>query len=283
MTNLKECLAGRLDMHELEILPRSCDVIGDIAILRLPEALRHRAREIAEAVMQINSHIKTVLNQASPVSGDFRLRQLEWIAGEKKTETIHREHGCLFKVNLEKCYFSPRLLYERARIADLVKPSEVVVNMFAGVGCFSIVIAKKSEAKKVYSIDINPWAIKYMKENIRLNHVCHIVTAILGDAKDVITKYLRDVADRVLMPLPEKAYEYINYALKALKPCGGMIHYYDFVHASKGENPIRKIENKIGYKLSLLGVDFKVSSGRVVRTTGPRWFQVSLDIKINRK
>jgi len=283
MTNLKEYLAGKLDAHELEILPRSYDVVGDIAIVRLPEALRHRAEEIASAIMRINNHVKTVLNQISPVSGDFRLRRLEWIAGEKKTETIHKEHGCLFKVDLEKCYFSPRLSYERKRIAELVKPSEVIINMFAGVGCFSIVIAKKSEAKKVYSIDVNPWAIKYMKENIRLNRVCHIVTAVLGDSKDVIAKRLQGIADRVLMPLPEKAYEYIIYALKALKPCGGMIHYYDFVHARKGENPVHKIEEKISYKLALLRTDFEVSFGRIVRTTGPRWFQISLDIKINQK
>ena len=91
--------------------------------------------------MQTHKRIKTVLRQASPVSGDFRLRKLEWIAGERKTETVHKEYGCILKVDLGKCYFSPRLSYERNRIAHQVQPGEVMVNMFAGVGSYSIVIA----------------------------------------------------------------------------------------------------------------------------------------------
>ncbi len=280
---LKEHLAGRLDAWELKILPSSYDVIGDIAIIRIPDALKHRAEEIAEAIMQINSHVHTVLNQVSPVSGDFRLRRLEWVMGEKKTETIHKEHGCLFKVDLEKCYFSPRLSFERARIAGQVKPSEIIVNMFAGVGCFSILIAKKSEAKKVYSIDINPDAFKYAEENIRLNRVEHVVKPILGDAGEIIEEKVEGTADRVLMPLPEKAYEYMDFALEALKPGGGIIHYYDFTHAKKNEDPVGKVEEKVCDKLRLLGVDFEIYSSRIVRTVGPRWFQTVLDIKVNKK
>ena len=279
--HLKEHLADSLEAWELKILPRSYDIVGDIAIVRIPEALRHRAGEIAEAIVQINSHVRTVLNQVSPVSGDFRLRRLEWIFGEKKTETIHREHGCLFKVDLEKCYFSPRLLFERSRIAGQVKPFETVINMFAGVGCFSIIIAKNSSVGKVYSIDINPWAIRYAEENVRLNRVEHIVKPILGDAKIVIEDELKGLADRVLMPLPEKAYKYVDYAIMALKSDGGIIHYYDFIHAGRGEDPVQKVEERIRRRLELLKVNSEVCFGRVVRTVGPRWFQIALDIKIN--
>ena len=279
--HLKEHLADKFEAWELKILPGSYDIVGDIAIVRIPEALRHRASEIAEAIIQINSHVRTVLNQISPVSGDFRLRRLEWIYGEKKTETIHREHGCLFKVDLEKCYFSPRLLFERSRIAEQVKPSETVINMFAGVGCFSIIIAKKSDVRRVYSIDINPWAIRYAEENVRLNRVEHIVKPILGDAKIVIEDKLKGLADRVLMPLPEKAYEYIDYAIIALKSEGGVVHYYDFVHAGRGEDPIQKVEERICRKLRLFKIDSEICFGRVVRTVGPRWFQIALDIKID--
>jgi len=280
---LKDYLADRLESWELEILPSSYDVVGDIAIIRISDVLKHRAKEIAEAIMKINSHVQTVLNQVSPVSGDLRLRQLKWVMGKKKTETIHKENGCLFKVDLEKCYFSPRLSFERSRIARQVKPSEIVVNMFTGVGCFSVLIAKKSEAKKVYSIDINPWAIKYAEENVRLNRVGHIVRPVLGDAKDVIEEKLKGMADRVLMPLPEKAYEYVDFALKALKPNVGIIHYYDFTHAKRDENPISKVEEKIGNKLRFFKIDFEIYFGRIVRTVGPRWFQIALDIRINKK
>jgi len=281
--SLREHLAERLEAWELEILPCSYDIIGDIAIIRIPNALKHRAKEIAEVIMQINSHVKTVLNQVSSVSGDFRLRRLEWVMGEKKTETIHKEHGCLFKVDLERCYFSPRLSFERARIAGQVKPSEIIVNMFAGVGCFSIIIAKKSKAKRVYSIDINPWAIKYAEENTELNRVEHIVKPVLGDAKNIIEEELEGAADRVLMPLPEKAYKYVDFAVEALKPSGGIIHYYDFTHANRNENPIAKVKKKICGKLRLLKIDFEVYSGRIVRTVGPRWFQIVLDIRIGKK
>ena len=283
MSRLREYLAGRLEDWELKILPGSYDIVGDIAVIRIPNDLRHRAKEIAKAIMEINRHVKTVLNQVSPVSGSFRLRRLEWIMGEKRTVTIHREYGCLFKVDLEKCYFSPRLSYERFRVAELVRPSETVINMFAGVGCFSILIAKRSKVDKVYSIDLNPWAIKYAIENIRLNGVEHIVEAILGDAKMIIEERFVETADRVLMPLPEKAYEYLDYAIEALKPNGGTIHYYDFIHAGKDEDPICKVKEKISRKLNKFGIDFKVEFGRIVRTVGPRWFQVVLDVRVNKR
>lgn len=278
--DLREKLSGILNPEELRMLYSSFDIIGDIAVLRIPKALEHRAEIIAEAVMQINRHVRTVLCQVSPVSGEYRLRELRWLRGEKRTETVHREHGCIFRVDLSRCYFSPRLLYERMRIAKQVKPGETIVNMFAGVGCFSIIIARHAKPSKVYSIDINPDAVRYMQTNIALNKVEGVVEAIEGDAKEVILTRLRGIADRVLMPLPEKAYEYLDYALIALKPGGGVIHYYDFEHAGRGEDPIKKVAEKVSRKLSGMGVGFSVESARVVRSVGPRWYQVVLDILI---
>jgi len=220
-----------------------------------------------------------VLAQTSPVRGDFRLRKLEYIAGENKAITLHKESGCLFSVNVGECYFSPRLFYERMRIAKQVRKGEVIVNMFAGVGCFSIAIAKHSNAEKLYSIDINPVAVQNMQENVRLNRVYGKVMPILGDAKEVIEKTLCHVADRVIMPLPEKAFEYLPYALLALKKAGGWIHYYDFEHAKKNEDPIVKVRLKVAEKLGSLGVAFEIPFGRVIRTTGPNWYQIVLDIK----
>ncbi|MCX8171624.1 MAG: class I SAM-dependent methyltransferase family protein [Candidatus Bathyarchaeota archaeon] len=279
--NLKDRLTGFLEPSEIKMLYKSFDIVGDIAILKIPERLEGKGEVIAEALMQIHRNVKTVLCQVGPVSGDLRLRELRWLRGEKRFETIHKEHGCLFKVDLSKCYFSPRLSYERMRIARQVKSGEVIVNMFAGVGCFSIIIARHSGAKKVYSIDINPAAIHYMRENINLNRVENVVEAILGDSKEIILSRLTGAVDRVLMPLPEKAYEYLDYALMALKPTGGIIHYYDFEHTKKGEDPIANVADKVSKKLSDLGVAFNISLARIVRTVGPRWFQVALDIFIS--
>jgi len=278
--NLRLLLADKLEPWELKLVYKSYDIVGDIAVIRVPEPLKQRSKIIAEAVMQTHKRLKAVWHQTSSVSGDFRLRSLEFVLGERKTETLHKEHGCIFKFDLEKCYFSPRLSYERTRIAQQVQPGEVILNMFAGVGCYSIVIAKHSEAEKIFSIDINPAAIEYMQENIKLNKVEEKVVPVQGDAKKVIDERLQNVADRVLMPLPERAYEYLDYALLAVRPIGGWIHYYDFEHAKKGENPIEKIEAKVSEKLEMLGVNFQVVFGRIVRTTGPNWYQVVLDIQV---
>jgi len=276
---LKSILDGKLPRHELEGLNGSYDIIGDIAIIKTPDSLKVSSLEVAETVMRIHKQVKTVLRQTSGVSGEFRLRELQWIAGEKKTETEHKEFGCVFKVDVENCYFSPRLSFERMRVAKLVKPNETVVNMFAGVGTFSVLMTRFSKAKRVYSIDLNPSALRFANENIRLNRVEDCVVPVLGDAKEVVFEHLGHICDRVVMPLPEKAYAYLDCAAFALKPSGGWIHYYDFEHAPGNEDPVEKVKTRVAEKMREMGVGFEVPSGRVVRSTGPNWYQVVLDIQ----
>jgi len=278
--NLKFLLKETLQPQELNLAFKSYDVVGDIAVIRVPETLKPKSQIVAEAIMRTHKNVKTVLLQTGAVSGDFRLRQLEWVAGEKRTATVHKEFGCLYMVDLERCYFSPRLSFERRRITSLVKPNEIVVNMFAGVGCFSIVMARHSKVKKVFSIDVNPAAFEFMSKNVKLNRVLNQVIPILGDAKKVVKEKLNHVADRVVMPLPERAYEYLDDALTALKPSSGWVHYYDFVHAGKGENPVERVKEKVAAKLDESKVNFKLPFGRVVRATGPYWFQVVVDVLV---
>jgi len=278
--NMKKVLADKLNSKELKRIYKSYDIVGDIAIIRVPDPQLHYSKLIAEAIMTIHREVKSVWRQSSSVSGDFRLRSLEHILGKETTETCYREHGCLYKTDLKKTYFSPRLSYERMRIAGLIQKRETVVNMFAGVGCYSIAIAKHSAPMKVYSVDVNPSAFQYLRENIRLNRVESVVVPIAGDAKEVIEKGLQNVADRVLMPLPKLAYDYLTYAWLALKPAGGWIHYYSFEHTKKDEDPIKKVEKQVIEKLRRLDEGFKVTKGRVVRTIGPRWFQIVLDIHV---
>jgi len=279
---LRKTLSRVLSSGDLGKVYNSYDIVGKIAIIRLPCASPENAPSVAKAIMSAHKNVKTVLVQESPVAGDFRLRRLRHVAGENKTSTVHKESGCLFSVDVEKCYFSPRLSHERSRIARIIKPKETVVNMFAGVGCFSIIIAKQVNTSKVFSIDVNPEAIQFMQENIRLNRVYDKVIPLLGDSKEIINNRLQHVADRVLMPLPEKAFEYLPYAVSALKASGGWIHYYDFEHAKKTENPTEKTKLKVAEKLTSLGVAFELPYSRVVRTTGPNWYQVALDIQAAR-
>lgn len=277
---LKKFLFGTIPQADLVHISNSYDIIGDIAILRLNKKSRQYVQGIADSIMHIHKNVKTVLMQKTPVQGDYRLRTLEYVAGLNKTITVHKEFGCLFSVDVEKCYFSPRLSFERARILKQVENGEVIVNMFAGVGCFSIVIAKHSNVSKVFSIDLNPFAIKYMEKNVRLNRVYGTVVPIKGDAKNVIIKQLNNVADRVLMPLPEIAFQYLTWALLALKRSGGWIHYYDFVHARKKELFLEKVKLKVEEKLVALETNFAIPSSRIVRTVGPNWYQIVLDIAI---
>jgi len=276
--NLREALRGIVPEEKLAVL-RAFDVIGDIAVVKIPEELSPWKEEIGRALMRVQKNVRTVLNQTSPVGGEFRTRGLEFLAGEEKTETIHRESGCVFKVDLAKTYFSPRLGTERLRIARLVRPGETVTNMFAGVGCYSIVIAKHSGASVVYSIDKNPDAFRYMVENIRLNRVGDRVFPILGDARDVIAERLAGKADRVIMPLPELSRNFLETALNAIKPEGGIIHFYDY-----GEEPdiygpsfrfVSSEASKRGFKSTLAG-------SRRVRSYAPRCYHIVLDVMLSR-
>jgi len=273
----KEKLKAFLPEAEVERFRSSLEIVGDLAIIKLPPELESWGSRIAEAILQTHRNVRAVYQQITPVQGDFRLRGFRLLAGEGGTETIHREHGCLFKTDIAETYFSPRLQYERLRVARLVQPGEVVVNMFAGVGCFSLVIARHARPSKVYSIDLNPKAYHYMRENILLNKLAGIVEPILGDAKSVILERLRGKADRVLMPLPEKAREYLPYALEALKPAGGWLHYYEFLHAGRAREALSQ-----AFKLlpeNLHGFRLKPEAGRIVRSVGPGWYQVVLDVE----
>ncbi len=278
---MRQRLKARVNPSESSKVYNSYDLVGDIAVIKVPNDDEENAKKAAEAIMKLYPRkVKSVFMQSSSVHGAFRVRQLKFLAGENRTLTVHKEHGCLFRVDVEKCYLSPRLLLEHERIPSLVANGEVVVNMFSGVGCFSILIAKKALDSKVYSIDINPTAFECMQENVRLNRVFNLVFPMLGDSKQIIHSQLQGVADRVLMPLPELALEYLPHALMALKPSGGWIHYFDFQHAAKDEDPIEKTRQKVAKRLDDLGASYSLGFARVIRSTGPNWYQTILDIHI---
>ncbi len=268
---LKDLMKGHLSEEELKKLYGAFDMIGDIAIFKVPEELEKHKYLIGQKLLESIKHVKSVWCQVGPVSGEYRIRELEHVAGEKRSLTTYREHGCRFVVDVTKVYFSPRLSMERLRIAQLVRDGEEVFNMFAGVGTFSVIIAKKRETVKVYSSEINPEAYKLMVENVRLNKVEDRVIPLLGDAAEHAEE-LKGKVDRVLMPLPEKAKEFLPKAVKTLKG-KGWIHYYTHVHYDKGEDPVEKAKLEVK--------DMDVRFGRVVREVGPRLAQVVLDIYVD--
>lgn len=257
------------------------EIIGDIAVIRVPFGMRpEELRPLAERLLSEFSYIKSVWAGLPGISGAYRLRPYVHLAGEKRSTTIYKEHGCLFKVDITRVYVSPALNYEHRRIAELVKPGEIVTNMFAGAGFFSIITARYSRPKKVYSIDINPDAYIFMVDNIRLNKVENVVEPILGDAAKIIEEKLSDTSDRVLMPYPEIALDYLKYALIALRKGKGWIHVYLHIDAGKKEDPIDKARIIVLDRLIQLGYIGNVVSGRIVRTIAPRKYQVVLDVLI---
>lgn len=258
------------------------EFIGDLALIRVPIGVDPESlRPLAEELIKRFSFVKSVWAALPGVEGAYRLRKHVWLAGEQRSETIYREHGCLFKVNINKVYISPSLNYEHIRIARLVKPGEVVVNMFAGAGLFSIIIAKYSRPRKVYSIDINPDAYNYMVENVFLNRVGDLVEPILGDAREVIAKRLVGVADRVLMPYPELALEYLTDAIKALRDGTGYLHVYLHVHVNKGEHYLEKSKRIVEEKINTIGVnDYRIENLRKIRNVGPRLHQTVVDLYV---
>lgn len=261
----------------------SFDIIGDIAITKLPLFTPENARAAAQAIAQRHRNVKAVFVQSSAVTGEHRVRSLTCVFGENRTWAVHKENGCQFEVDVGKCYFSPRLSHERLRVAKLIQPHETVVNMFAGVGCFSILIAKQAPTAKVFSIDINPVAVHYMQRNILRNRVFGRVVPLLGDAAILIKAQLQNLADRVLMPLPEKSLEYLPAAVSALKPQGGWVHVHTFEHAAKTEDPAKKTVERLNIALDKLNLDFKVAAVRVVRSTGPNWWHLVTDVKVSRR
>ena len=275
---LKELLQERLDRTELEKLSSSFDIIGTIAIIKIPESLTSKRKLIADALIEEIRPVKSVFCQVSAIEGDYRLRKLELISGENSPITVYKEHGCTFKVDVINTYFSPRLSTERLRIAKLTEPNEVIVNMFGGVGTFSIIISRYNNSAKVYSIDSNPIATDMCRQNIEINKLTGNVIPVLGDAEQEIHKSLKGIAKRVLMPLPEKARDFVDAAVSSLENGSGMIHYFCHVGA---DNKKTAIQNGVmDTSESFSKFNHTIRNVRVVREVGPRFYQIVSDVMV---
>jgi len=273
-----DAAANKLPPHLLASFPRAIDVIGEVAIVEIPPELEDYKKIVGEAVLQAHRHVRTVLAKSGAVKGVKRLREYEVIAGSGRTETAHREHGCIYYLDVKKVYFSPRLSFEHLRVASQVIAGETVIDMFAGIGPFSILIAKMHRNVKIYSIDINPEAVRYLERNVIANRVLDKVVPILGDSREVIHERLRGVADRVIMNLPEKADEYVDAACEAIKLEGGIIHYYRFM---RGEAPIKKAERELAEAVKEAGREMlQTLASRRVREVAPGRWQIAIDVRI---
>ena len=274
---LKRALEGVLTEKESEELFSAFDQIGDIIVIRIPDLLLAKKKVIGETLLKEVSTARSIFYQSSDVSGDFRTRTLELLAGEDKTETEYKEFGCRFLVDVEKAFFSPRLSTERERIADVVKDGETVINMFGGVGMFSILAAKNKKCT-VYNIDINPIASKLCEKNISMNKLTGNIISLNGDASQIVNEKLKNKGDRTLMLLPERSDEFLESAILATKN-NGIIHYYSHIHADKKQDAPKLSEKHF---LEVTPVKSEILGSKIVRAVGPRYYQTVVDVKITK-
>ncbi|MCA9812387.1 MAG: class I SAM-dependent methyltransferase family protein [Nitrosarchaeum sp.] len=274
---LKKSLESILTPSESSELISAFDQIGDIIIVRIPDSLLVKKKIIGETLLKEVKIARSIFYQSSPVEGDFRTRNLEVLAGEDKTETEYKEFGCKFTVDVKNAFFSPRLSTERERIANLIKDDEVVVNMFAGVGMFSVMAAKKKRCI-VYSIDINPTASRLCEKNIQANKLIGKIISINGEASQIIKEQLQNKSDRTLMLLPERSDEFLESAINATKN-GGIIHYYSHIHADKKSDAGRLSEKHF---LQVTPVNADILGSKIVRPVGPRYYQTVVDVRIKK-
>jgi len=274
---LRELLSKILTEKELENLVTSYDVIGDIVIVEIPEELVKKEKQIADAVLKTNKRLKVVAKKLGRVESEFRVRPLKVIAGESRTETTYVEHGCRMRLDVAKVYFSIRLSHERKRIAELVKPGENILALFAGVGPFPLVIAKNHPTAKIIAIELNPEAVKYMKENVKLNKAKNILVES-GDARGIVFRKYRDFADRILMPLPRSADKFLDAALAGAKN-NCIVHIYNFAPIEKSYD---EIEKKIFAEAKKAGVGVEIVNKKIVRPYAPKIVQVVVDFRVKK-
>ena len=250
-------------------LPKKWELLGDVLLLRIPNPLQKYQYQIGECYADV-LHAKTVVNALS-IHGEYRLPNVKIIYGNN-TETIHKENNILFKLDVSKIMFSSGNIYERNRIAEYSNKNETVVDMFAGIGYFSIPIAKYSMPKKIYAYEKNPDAYHYLCENIKLNKLNNVVP-ILSDCRNAD----ENIADRIIMGYLKDTHIFLPKAIKILND-NGIIHYHENVVIELFDEKISQIKKIFSNE----NKNMKIINYRVVKSYAPGVSHVVMDIFVYR-
>ncbi|MBI2135015.1 methyltransferase domain-containing protein [Candidatus Woesearchaeota archaeon] len=271
---LKDLLKWKLTQKEIDIIPSSYDIVGSILIFSdFPKKLVKKEKIVGEGLLELHKNIKTIAKKTKKYSGKYRLPKLKIISGEKTKETMHKENNSILKLNVEKVYFSSRLSTERKRIFSQVKNNESVLVMFSGCGPYPITLAKNSKPKEIYSIEINPIACKYQEENIKLNKINNI-KLIKGDVKKILPKISKKF-DRIIMPLPKDAEDFLDLALDKIKK-NGTIHFYSFSEEDKCGSIIKIITEECQKQKKKYKITDIVKCGHF----SPGVFRICVDFRV---
>ena len=271
VVNAEELLQKKLTHKQLKLLPRTKEIVGDILILEIPEALQKKEKLIAEAYLEQHNNIKTVVKKLKIHSGTYRTRKVKILAGKRSKETLHHENGVRMKVHLENMYFSARLGNERLRVAKQVKKNEDVLVMFSGAAPYPLVIAKHAPVSSIYAIEMNPLAHLSALNNVSLNKLDSKIKVLEGDVLHLMPK-MRKKFDRIVLPLPKTGDDYLGLALKKAKK-GAFIHLYTFLREEDIEQEAKKIKELSNNSVKVLR---KVKCGQF----SPGMFRVCFDLKV---
>ena len=278
---LKEELKGKLTEKELSLLPRGFQIVGKVIILKLKPELYDKKNIISEFCLKFFPSIKSIYLNMGKITGTYREpEKIEYIAGINNPLVEHTEHGVRYRFDITKIMFSKGNLNERKFLATLVKPDEVIVDMFAGIGYFSLPIGKHSHPKKIYSIEYNLESYKYLTENININHLEQLITPIKGDSKEEVVKLSNSGirADRVIMGVFPAPKDFIVEALTLTKEQGTFFHYEGVAGKDNYDSLFKEfseIAEKESYKCELL-------SHRFVKSYGPHLYHIVLDILVSK-
>jgi len=273
---IKKMLNNSIPENLLEKLPNKWEKIGDILTIILPKEIESYKKDVAEAYAKILG-CKTVLNDIGGISGEYREPDVELVYGFGTTETIHRENGIYYKLDPQKVMFSSGNMDERIRMAHVSNSNEIVVDLFAGIGYFTLPMAVHSRSKKIYAIEKNPVSFNYLSQNIVLNNVTHIVEPILGDNRKMAPK---DVADRVLLGYFGDTIRFLPIAVESLKNKCGIIHFHDkFPEETVPDKPLEIIKSN----LEKYNKTCELISYKHVKTYAPGISHYVFDIKVGEK
>jgi len=267
---LKKELKGKI--KNLDLLPGSYQILGDICLIKLKDDLLKNKKDIGKAMMKLLPYVKTIC-LIKKVEGEFRQPEVEVIAGNG-TETVHKESGCLFKLDVSEIMWSKGNQEERRRLVKQIRNGEVIVDMFAGVGYWSVILAKNKNVD-IYAIELNPKSYSYLKDNVKLNKVDSKVKTILGDCRKEVVKLK---ADRIIMGYFPGTIEYLEFALKACKDdC--WIHYHDICEKGNENNLLDEI------KEILFVNNFRLVENKfkIVKKYAPGINHIVFDLKVKRK
>ncbi|RAP46651.1 MAG: SAM-dependent methyltransferase [Methanosphaera sp. rholeuAM6] len=239
-------------------------LIGDILVVK-------KEPDNLEEIIKLPYINKVV--KLGKIRGQKREPEVEMIYGEG-TETIHKENYCKYKFDVAKIMWSKGNTGERLRMSRIPQSSETIIDMFAGIGYFTIPMAVHSKPKKIYAIEINPISYTYLCENVKLNKVEDIVEPIFGDCA------LQDfdhIADRIMMGYIGGTHHYLDSAMQYLKE-GGIIHYHESTpEAILFERPIQRVEDAA----KKVNRSIEVLNKRSIKKYSPGVHHTVVDIKVN--